>query len=149
MINDRNSVTFQTSDEIMLSALRPWELAKLQELTRKVIFRLSRMHASGLFPEHTYESIWGEYSHHIQNGPFEGFSNLFEDLVDDVSEDIANELPEHEKHLFDEIATASGEPGDNPGLGYLYAQLKEAVSSRASARDLNRYADDYRWYENL
>jgi len=35
------------------------------------------------------------------------------------------------------------------GYSYLVDKLKEEVEVKASVRDLERYSDDYRWYDNL
>ena len=132
-----------------MALLSDWERARVRELSRKVIYRLSRIKAAGTFDEHRYSSIWGEYSHHVQTGPYEGFSELLDDMVENVCEGMAETVPPHEMQLFDRLAEACGDVDGMAGITYLVEQLKDEVAARASDRDLDRYADDYRWYENL
>jgi hypothetical protein len=131
------------------AVLGPWQKVRLQQLARKAIHRLSRIGASGVFGGYSYDSVWGEYSHHIQNGEFSGFSDLLEDMAADACAAVAEAVPEHEMHLFDQLALALGEVDGMSGYEYLVQELKDLVSTKASIRDLDRYSDDYRWYENL
>lgn len=135
--------------ELVAEILAPWEKAKVEELTRKAIHRLSHLQAAGLFSECNYTSVWGEYSHHVQNGDFSDFSDLLDDMAADACKAVADTVPPHELHLFDQLAAAFAEENDMSGFDYLFVQLKDAVSTRASARDLERYSDEYRWYDNL
>jgi hypothetical protein len=135
--------------EVVLALLGEWEHARLRELRRKVIHRLSRMPASGLFSEYRYESLWGEYAHDVQNGDDEGFSLMLHDMAEDACEAVAETVPTHEMRLFDRLAEACGDIGGRTGITYLVERLKEEVSSAAAMRNLDRYAEDYRWYENL
>lgn len=135
--------------EEVVTLLRDWETARLDALTQKAIRRLSRLKAAGLFAEHRFTSVWGEYSHSVQTGDYEGFSNLLDDMAEDACEAVAETVPRHEMQLFDRLAEACGDVDGMPGITYLVGRLKEEVSSRASQRNLERYADDYRWFENL
>jgi len=135
--------------EVVVALLGDWERARLRELRRKVIHRLSRMPASGMFSEYRYESLWGEYAHDVQNGDHEDFSLMLHDMAEDACEAVAETVPPHEMRLFDRLAEACGETEGMAGISYLVGRLKEEVSSAAAARNLDRYADDYRWYENL
>lgn len=142
------SAELDISPEMIVALLGPWERETLKKLSRKVIHRLARLPAAGLFSEYTYTSVWGEYSHHVQNGYFERFSDLLDDLTEDACQAVAETVPAHEMRLFDRIAEARGDVGCT-GSSYLIDQLKEEVDGIASIRNLERYADDYRWYENL
>lgn len=135
--------------EVVVALLGEWERARLRELVRKVIRRLSRFSAAGLFAEYRYESLWGEYAHDVQNGPHEGFSSMLDDMAEEACEVVAETLPPHEMRLFDRLAEACGDTEGMAGVTYLIERLREEVSSAAAARNLDRYADDYRWYENL
>jgi len=135
--------------EAVLAVLGPWETAKLDQLARKVIYRLSRRPAVGLFAEYSHSSLWGEYAHHVQMGDFEGVSDHLDDLAKEICETVAEAIPPHDMALFDHLAEAYGDPSAPVGVAYLVRQLSELVSERASQRDLERYSDDYRWYENL
>jgi len=135
--------------EDVVALLGDWERARLSDLARKVIHRLSRIRAAGLFAEYQYDSIWGEYSHDIQTGPYDDFSTQLEDMVDDACEAVAEHVAPYEMQLFDRLANACGDIDGMLGTTYLVMRLKEEVSSRAANRDLERYSDDYRWFENL
>lgn len=137
------------SPEAVMALLGPWEAGKLDQLAQKVIHQLSRRQAMGLFDEYTHSSLWGEYSHHVQMGSFDGASDHLDDMAKDVCETVAGILPPHEATLFDHLAMACGEEGEAIGLDYLVRRLSEEVARRASRRNLGRYADDYLWYENL
>lgn len=135
--------------EVVVALLGEWERARLRELARKVIYRLSRLPAAGLWSEYRYDSLWGEFAHDVQNGHNEGFSVLLGDMAEDACEAVAETLPSHEMQLFDRLATACGDTEGMAGVTYLVERLREEVSSAAAARNLDRYAEDYRWYENL
>lgn len=139
----------QAEPEVVLALLGDWERTLLHELARKVIHRLSRTKASGLFAEYRYDSVWGEYSHHVQNGDFEGFSDMLDDMAEDVCQAVAEAVPPHEMRLFDHLAEACGDTAGMAGITYLIERLKGAVAAEAAQRNLDRYAEDYRWYENL
>lgn len=135
--------------EVVVALLGEWERARLRELTRKVIHRLSGLPAAGLWSEYRYDSLWGEFAHDVQNGPNEGFSALLGDMAEDACVAVVEALPSHEMQLFDRLATACGDTEGMAGVTYLVERLREEVSSAAAARNLDRYAEDYRWYENL
>ena len=135
--------------ETLMALLGGWEIAKLDQLAEKVIRRLSRLKAAGLFAERSYASIWGEYSHYVQNGEYEGLSVLLDDMAKDACEAEAETVPRHEMQLFDRLAEVCGDVDGMSGMTYLVGRMKDEVSSRASQRNLERYADDYRWFENL
>ena len=135
--------------EVVVALLGDWERARLRELRRKVIHRLSRMPASGLFSEYRYESLWGEYAHDVQNGEYESLSPMLHDMAEEACEAVAETVPAHEMRLFDRLAEACGETEGMAGVTYLVERLKDEVSSAAAARNLDRYAEDYRWYESL
>lgn len=137
------------SPEMIEQVLGPWQKVRLQELARKAIHRLSRIGASGVFGSYSYDSIWGEYSHHVQNGDFDGVSNILDDMADDACRAVADTVPPHEMALFDHLAISLGEDDDMGGYDYLLQELKDTVEAKASVRDLERYSDDYRWYEKL
>lgn len=135
--------------EAILALLGPWEAAKLDQLAKKVVHQLSHRPAMGIFAEYRHSSLWGEYSHHVQMGYFEGVSDHLDDMAADVCETVAETVPCHEMQLFDRLAEACGEEDGMSGIIYLIEGLKDEVSSRAASRNLDRYADDYRWFENL
>lgn len=135
--------------EAVLAILGAWETAKLDHLTQKAIRRLTSLKAAGLFSEYTYSTVWGEYSHHMQNGYFEEFSDILDDMAADACEAVAETVPAHEMQLFDRLALARGEDPGMSGIPYVVERLKDTLASRASVRNLERYADDYRWFENL
>lgn len=132
-----------------MAVLGPWEKVRMRELARKVIHRLSRLKASGLFAECSYDSVWAEYSHHVQNGDFDGFSDILDDLAAETCRAVADTVPAHEMHLFDQLAQVCGDEAGMTGHDYLVQELKDLVATKAAIRNLNRYADDYRWYDNL
>ena len=134
--------------EAVVAVLGPWEAAKLDQLARQVIHRLSRRRAIGLFAEYTHSSLWGEYAHHVQMGAFDGVSDHLDDIAKDICETVAKAIPPHDLTLFDHLAEACGDPSAPNGTAYLVRHLFDLVSERASLRDLERYSDDYRWYEN-
>jgi hypothetical protein len=42
--------------------------AEFEALTRRVIYRLQRSKASGIFGDYGYKTLWGEYCHEVQKG---------------------------------------------------------------------------------
>lgn len=145
-----DSTTLPPMDpEAVLALLAPWEAARLDQLAKKVIHQLSRRPAMGIFDEYNHSSLWGEYAHHVQMGDFEGASDHLEDMAKDVCETVAETVPPHEMALFDRLADACGEVGETSAIAYLVRRLSEKVAERASRRKLWRYAEDYRWYEDL
>ena len=135
----------EESPEIVEALLAHWERDRLGKLTRKVINRLTRIRASGIFSGYTYRSIWGEYSHHVQTGGYDTVSDLLDDLLHDECVAVVEGIPEHELLFFTALMAARGiedEDGEASSFLYLLETLKDAISSEASARDLERYSED-------
>jgi hypothetical protein len=146
ILYDRGIATSEPPVDVV-SILGGWATATLDALAQKVIRRLSRIKAAGLFEEYRYTSVWGEYSHNVQTGDHEGFSDMLDDMVENACEAVVETVPRHEIQLFDRLAEACGEVDGMSGITYLVERLKDEVSSRASRRNLTRYADDIRWFE--
>lgn len=149
MTGSAKQVPEPVDPEAVVALLGLWESARIRQLAKKVIYRLSRIKPAGLFSERNYDSIWGEYSHYVQNSEYDEVLVLLDDMTSDTCEAVAKTVPSHEMQLFDRLAEACGEVEGMSGITYLIEHLKDEVSSRASARNLERYADDYRWFENL
>ena len=121
----------------------------MKELGHQATHQLTRIKASGMFAGHRYKSVWGEYSHHVQNGDYHEASDILDDMVAAVCKRIAETVPQHEIALFEKLAGILADDPQTPGIIYLSTELQEWVAERASWRNLERYSDDYNWYDNL
>lgn len=136
-------------DGAEIDTLRAWFRPRLDQLAAKVIHQLQRIPATGIFEEYNFDSVWGEISHDIQNGPWGDISDACGDLVQMAIQAAANDLPAHEWPLVKRLAMLSGHDLEGEDFEFLCEALREKVSARAAARNLERYARDYRWWENI
>lgn len=130
-MNDNGAEAFE-------KAVDSWAREKVSALAKLAIGRLTRLRASRSFAGYSYRSVWGEFSHDVQEGGFGDLSELLEDLARDVCGGVVAKLSPAEARLLRLWAEEEDKQIDELVLG--------EVSAIAANRDLARYSDDYRWY---
>src|SRR5262245_12814589 len=82
-------------------AIRDFARVEFEALTRKVIHRLQRIDASGIFgDEYVYKTLWNEYCHEVQEGPHEPLESAWDLTITAVLDDIVERAPSHTRVLL-------------------------------------------------
>jgi hypothetical protein len=114
-------------------------------LARKVVFRLQRLTASGIYgDDYQHKTIWDEFCREVQNGPYGLLESAWEATVDPILESITRNVPSEEAALLtigagwelgreDEVGLASA----NPFI--IHQNLWRVVVEIASTRDMSRF----------
>ena len=70
-------------------------------LTRKVIHRLQRFQASGIFEDdYIYKTLWDEYCHEAQVGPHDLLESAWELTITPFLDDVIERIPNHSAMLL-------------------------------------------------
>lgn len=115
---------------------------------RRVIHRLQRIRATGVYgDDYRHRTLWDEYCHEIQNGPYELLEEDWGKTVSPIMFSVAQSVPDHEARLLslaaswesdDEMVLAGN--GDIAISRDLIAKaIEQQVRDEAAARDLSRF----------
>ena len=64
-------------------AVREFGRVEIEALSRRVIYRLQRITASGIFGDgYIYKSVWDEFCHEVQEGPHTMLEDAWDSLVE-------------------------------------------------------------------
>jgi hypothetical protein len=115
-------------------------------LARKVIFRLQRIKASGIYgDDYQHKTMWDEYCHEVQEGPHDLLQSAWDDTVDSIIESVIEAIPRHEAVLLTIRAVCDQDREDEMQLGTQVApdlmrnSLRQAVDEMAGARHMSRF----------
>ncbi len=113
-------------------------------LTRKVVFHLQRIKASGVYgDDYRHKSLWDEYCHEVQEGPYDLLDNAWDRTLTPALSAIVDAIPRYEAALLtigaiwdldEEYELA---PVIMPDL--IRRNLEQMVSKLAGARDMSRF----------
>lgn len=82
-------------------AVRAYAQTEFDSLTRKVIYRLQRIRASGIYgDDYGYKSLWDEYCHETQHGPHNSLESPWEKTLAPFLNDIIEKIPSHSAVLL-------------------------------------------------
>lgn len=130
--------------EATQNAVRNFATTELKSLTRRAIYRLQRIPATGIYgDDYRFKTVWDEYCHESQSGPFaedswdDLLSQTFEHLVDQMHHETAVLLTILAIEATDEEygATIIGAVNKD----HIVAMLHRSVAEAAGARDLERF----------
>lgn len=133
--------------EATQAAVRKYARTEIQALTRKVIFRLQRIPASGIFgDEYAYKSLWDEYCYEMQQGPHEILDYAWDQTLEQILGGIVDSVPKCSAVLLSIYAAWDLDEEDDPALiGTVWPDgmkqvIKNQLSKQASDRSLNHLA---------
>lgn len=135
----------EESLEIELSATREavssFAAIEHEVLVRKAIYRLQRMHASGIFgDQYSYKSLWDEYCHEVQEGPHDLLDQAWEQTLEGVLDSLIESIPRHVAVLLSMSAAWDIElEEESRPMGAVWADgLKRLLRSRLTQEAATR-----------
>jgi hypothetical protein len=114
-------------------------------LVRKVIFRLQRIEASGIFGnDYQHRTLWDEYCHENQNGPHDVLGYAWEATLGPILQYIIETVPHHEAVLLSigakwNLDEDIGNHAVDSDPDLIRRHLKQETIRAAMARDLSRF----------
>ena len=129
--------------ESCYEALLSYSEVQLLSLVRRVVFRLQRLDATGLFGDQLrFKSLWDEYCYEVQNGPHQILETAWEHTLEGIIDEVVRRIPEHEARVLTVFATLEFSVIDD---GTIWRDgIRDVVQSElratAAKRDLRRLA---------
>lgn len=127
-------------------AVIKYSSVELAGMTRRVIFALQRMPATGIYgDEPTFKSVWDEYCYEVQYGPSEDLEWAWDETISTFVMDQIDRLPAHVRLLIS--IGAEYERGDSctTTLGFdaqlVHDEAKAHLDRFASGRNLDHFLD--------
>src|SRR4051794_1514275 len=72
-----------------------------ETLARRVIFRLQRIKATGIYgDDYQHRTLWDEYCHEVQEGPYEPLESAWEAAIDPILDSLIQKISPHEAVLL-------------------------------------------------
>lgn len=154
MISDQWSKVLEGTHK----AVRAYAQTEFDTLTRKVIYRLKRMDASGIYgDDYAYKTLWDEYCHEIQFGPTSLLEFAWEQTLTPFLDDIIEKIPRHSAVLLtiyaaweldEDMTDASEDMADASDVGAVAPDqikqvLKDYLGTQAGMSDL-QHLDPWR-----
>ena len=128
-------------------AVRTYARVEFEVLTRRVIFRLQRFRASGIFgDDYAYKTLWDEYCHEVQQGPHDLLQGVWEGTMSPFLDDVIERLPSHVAVLLSIFAVWELEEHDEACIvGAVWPDgirsvLRSEVAALAGKRSLDRFS---------
>ena len=116
-------------------------------LVRKVIFRLQRVAASGVYgDDYHHKTLWDEFCHEVQDGPYDPLERAWDATIDPILDTIGNAIPHDEAVLLtigaiwdlgEDEEHLPSRPGAIPDL--IRSNLRRVLIEVAGARDMSRF----------
>ncbi|WP_420723941.1 hypothetical protein [Hwanghaeella sp. LZ110] len=141
MENNDWLVAFENAHE----ALRAYSRIEVEALVRRVVYRLQRIHASGIYgDDYAYKTLWDEWCHEVQERPHDDqVDRAWDQTFYPILDDVIDRVPRHAAVLISAFAIWELEDNDNPiSIGSLWIEgireiLKVRLREQASTRRLN------------
>jgi len=125
-------------------ALREFSRLEVEALGRKFIYRLQRFPAAGIYGDVSYchKTIWDEYCHEVQNGPYDVLDWAWSSFIDPIAEDIVESIPAHIALVLS--AYAVWKFNDEESLGVISPfnitrLIKIEIHKQADQRNIERF----------
>ncbi|MEM7541757.1 MAG: hypothetical protein AAF384_09230 [Pseudomonadota bacterium] len=85
----------------LLKAVHAFSRMEVEAICRKVIHRLQRQPASGIFGgDYSYKSIWDEFCNEVQEGPYSMLGDAWYSLIARPIADLVSDLPKESAVLM-------------------------------------------------
>lgn len=118
---------------------------EITKLVRKVIYRMQRTPTAICFEDCLHKSLWDEYCHHTQEGPFDdSLESAFETTAMACIHDVIEGLPPHSAALLSIYAADALDEHDQHEIAgsvccdVMRQLLKQFVDEKAGERDIQR-----------
>lgn len=109
--------SWRTVLESAHEAVLTYAQAEFDALTRKVIYRLQRFKASGIFSDdYAYRALWDEYCHEVQEGPHDLLQWAWEQTIKPFVDDVIERTPRHVAVLLSIFAAWELDDRDEPSV---------------------------------
>ena len=140
---------WQRSFENTHKAVCAFARIEIDGLKRRVIHRLQRIDASGIYgDDYAYKSLWDEYCHEVQEGPHDQLESAWKMTIEPLLDDVVERIPRHAAVLLSIFATWElGEEDDPDCVGSVWSDglkrlLQGRLAEQAGTRNLHRFG---RW----
>ena len=98
-------------------AVRGYARIELEGLIRRVIYRLQRIDASGIYgDDYAAKSLWDEWCHEVQVGPHDLLDNAWAQTLCPILEDVINSVPRHAAVLLSVFAAWELDEDNDPSM---------------------------------
>lgn len=110
-MNEDWQVVLENTHEAVLAYAR----SEVEGLARRVIHRLQRIGATGIYgDDFAYKSLWDEWCHEVQEGPYDLLDSAWELTLNPILEDVINRVPRHVAVLLSVYAIWELRDDDDP-----------------------------------
>jgi hypothetical protein len=82
----------------MHDAVLKFAAARYEMLARRVIFRMQRMEAIGLYDDYRHKTLWDEYCHEVQEGPDYLLESAWHATIDGFVDSVVERFPTMKQH---------------------------------------------------
>ena len=134
--------------DALVAGVRAFASAELPALTRKVVYRLQRIQAPGIYggdPE--YKTLWDEYCHELQHGPTSLLERAWDQTLNPILSDVVDHIPHHHAVLLSVFAVWDNLSDESPlQVGQVWRDgirdlLLGQLERVAAGRKMNRFTD--------
>jgi hypothetical protein len=138
-----------TVEMIHWRALSEFARMRMPTLARKVIYRLQRLSASGIFgDDYRFKTMWDEFCQNVQSGSYDdSIDDAFDDILCDLTGDVIKGMPQSELNLL-ALSAPDFAPEMHGGFGdpdYVRKEITRAVSQIAGGRNMERFDPNSDW----
>jgi len=141
-----NDLSYESLLESTHRAVDKFGETELEVLSRKVVYRLQRVDASGIYgDDFNYKTLWDEYCHEIQQGPCDLLDSAWNQTLESILDDVIKRVPRHMAELLSIFAQWELESRcDELNLGTVWPDgirdvLRVRLYQSAAARNLERF----------
>ena len=117
---------------------------ELEGLTRRVIYRLQRINASGIYGnDYAYKSLWDEWCHEVQEGPVDLLDYAWTQTLCPILDDVIDRLPHHVAVLLSVFAAWELDEGNDPNfIGLFWPDgVQRVLQAELDRHAINRRLD--------
>lgn len=111
-------------------------------LVRKVVFRLQRWPASGIYGKYRpHKTLWDEYRYEVLHGPTEPYEWAWDETLNPILNDVIDRIPPHSAKLLSVYAASLQDAVDDAEvIGTVWREgmrntLKMALYWEADSQD--------------
>jgi hypothetical protein len=129
-----------THDAVLKFAAATYEM-----LARKVIFRLQRIKATGIYgDDYRHKTLWDEYCHEAQEGPYDLLGSIWDATIDSTLNFVTETIPSHEAALLTIGAASELDREDETRFGavaphLIQSNLRLTLAKMAASRNMSRF----------
>jgi hypothetical protein len=119
---------------------------ELDALSRKVILGLQRLKASDIYgDDYKFKTIWDEYCHDVQQGPFEALESAWDQTIDPFIDHSIGRMRPRFGVLVSIGADYEGSSPNETTVSFNHDQVSIAVRARIDQAASRRRMDRFYW----